>query len=51
MKYIFVDKSWEGYLYWEETDKKLLVKIKGLLKDIARNPYSGLGRPEPPNYK
>lgn len=51
MKYIFVDESWEDYLYWQETDKKILVKINGLLKDIAQNPYSGLGRPEPLKYK
>lgn len=51
MKYIFVDESWEDYLYWQETDKKILAKINALLKDIARNPYSGLGKPEPLKYK
>ncbi|KKL89561.1 hypothetical protein LCGC14_1913500, partial [marine sediment metagenome] len=32
MKYIFVDESWEDYLYWQKTDKKKLKKIKNLDK-------------------
>ena len=47
MKYIFVDESWEDYLYWQKIDKKMLKKINSLLKDIARNPYEGIGKPEP----
>ena len=47
MKYIFVDESWEDYLYWQQTDKKILRKINEILKDISRNPFSGLGKPEP----
>ena len=46
MKYIFVDESWEDYLYWQKTDKKLLKKINELLKSIAHTPHSGLGKPE-----
>ena len=51
MKYVFVDESWEDYLFWQKTDKKILTKINALLKDISRNPYSGLGKPEPLKYK
>jgi toxin YoeB len=51
MKYIFVDESWEDYQYWLKTDKKILAKINDLIKDISRNPYSGLGKPEPLKYK
>ncbi len=40
MKYIFVDESWEDYLYWQATDKKILKRINDLLKDISRNPFS-----------
>ena len=47
MKYVFVDESWEDYLYWQNTDKKKLRKIYELLKDIARNPFDGMGKPEP----
>ena len=48
---IFVDESWEDYLYWQNTDKKILAKINLLLKEISRNPYSGTGKPEPLKYK
>ncbi len=51
MKYIFVDESWEDYLYWQKTNKKLLKRINDLLKDISHNPYSGIGKPEPLKYK
>jgi len=51
MKLIFVDESWEDYLYWQQTDRKVLSKINDLLQDISRNPYSGLGKPEPLKYK
>ena len=47
MKYIFVDESWEDYLYWQKTDKKKLKRINDLLKDISRNPFDGIGKPEP----
>ena len=48
---IFVDESWEDYLYWQKTDRKILDRINNLVKDISRNPYSGLGKPEPLKYK
>ena len=51
MKYIFEDESWEDYLYWKNTDKKILKKINELLKDISRNPYTGIGKPEPLKHK
>ncbi|MBE0637094.1 MAG: Txe/YoeB family addiction module toxin [Bacteroidales bacterium] len=47
MKYIFVEESWEDYLYWQTTDKK----INELLKDISRHPFTGLGKPEPLRHK
>ena len=51
MKYKFVDESWEDYLYWQLTDKKKLKKINELLKDISRNPFSGIGKPESLKHK
>lgn len=51
MKYIFTDESWEDYLYWQKTNKKYVKKINALLKDIARTPFTGLGKPEPLKYK
>ncbi len=51
MRYIFVEDSWEDYLYWQKIDKKLLSKINELLKDISRIPFSGLDKPEPLKHK
>ncbi|MCD4773593.1 MAG: Txe/YoeB family addiction module toxin [Bacteroidales bacterium] len=51
MKYIFVDESWEDYLYWQKNNKKTLKKINDLLKDISRNPFLGIGKPEPLKHK
>ncbi len=43
----FSDDAWEDYTYWETQDKKTLKRIHALLKDIDRNGYSGIGKPEP----
>ncbi len=51
MRYIFVDQSWEDYLYWQRIDKKKVRKINDLLKDISRTPFEGLGKPEPLKHK
>ncbi len=51
MKYIFVDESWEDYIYWQKTDKKMLKRINALIKDITINPLTGMGKPEPLKYK
>ncbi len=47
MKILFSDHSWEDYLYWQKTDKKTLIRVNKLIKDIQRNKYQGLGKPEP----
>ncbi len=51
MKIVFVDESWEDYLYWQKTDKSKLKKINELIKDISRNPFDGLGKPEALKHK
>jgi len=40
------DDAWEDYLYWQSQDKKTLKRINNLLKDIDRNGYKCIGRPE-----
>jgi toxin YoeB len=47
MKLVFSENAWEEYLYWQKTDKKVLHRINELLRDIRRNSYKGLGKPEP----
>ena len=39
--------AWDEYLFWQKHDKKILNKINTLIKDIQRNPFQGLGKPEP----
>lgn len=51
MRYIFVDESWEDYLYWQKNDPKKISRINDLLKDIARNPFTGIGKPELLKFK
>ncbi|TAF74653.1 MAG: Txe/YoeB family addiction module toxin [Bacteroidetes bacterium] len=51
MKYIFVDESWEDYLYSQQFNPKMMGRINDLLKDISRNPFSGIGKPEPLKHK
>ena len=43
----FTDEAWDDYQYWIENDKNVLKRINRLIKDIDRNPYEGIGKPEP----
>ena len=47
MKKIWFDEALEDYLYWQLQDKKTLKRVNQLLKDIEREPFSGIGKPEP----
>jgi len=47
MRIIFSKNAWEDYTSWQTEDKKTLKKINALIKDIQRNPYDGIGKPEP----
>ena len=51
MNLIFSDKAWEEYMYWQSTDKQILKKINQLIKDIKREPFEGIGKPEPLKYE
>ena len=46
----FADDAWDDYLYWQKHDRKILKKINQLIKDIQREPFKGLGEPEPLKY-
>ena len=39
--------AWNDYIYWQTQDKKTLKRINQLIKDISRNPFEGIGKPEP----
>lgn len=47
MKLTFSTTAWDNYLYWQQTDKKIVKRINALIKDISRSPHEGIGKPEP----
>ena len=47
MKLIFSDEAWHDYLYWEKQDRKMVERINKLIQAVKREPFSGLGKPEP----
>jgi toxin YoeB len=47
MKLLWTEQAWRDYLTWQETDKQIVGKVNRLLGDVRRNPYTGLGKPEP----
>lgn len=46
MKILWDERAWEEYLDWQMQDRKTLRKINALIKDIQRNCYDGIGKPE-----
>ena len=42
----WTDEAWEDFEYWTQQDRKTLKRILQLLKDIDRNGYEGIGKPE-----
>jgi len=47
MNLTFAPKAWDSYLYWQKTDIAIVKRINTLIKDIQRNPFEGIGKPEP----
>ena len=44
---MWLPNGWKDYLYWQQNDRKTLLKINELIRDAQRNPFTGLGKPEP----
>jgi toxin YoeB len=47
LKLLFSTRGWEDYRGWAEQDRKVRRKIDGLIADVMRSPFRGLGKPEP----
>jgi toxin YoeB len=47
MRLLWSDEAWEDYVYWQQNDPKVLEAINDLIRDIRRDPFKGLGKPEP----
>ncbi len=43
----FVPDAWQDYLYWHDQDKKTLKRLNALIMATARDPFAGIGKPEP----
>jgi toxin YoeB len=41
------DDAWDDYLYWQKQEKQILIRINTLIEDIKRQPFTGIGEPEP----
>ncbi len=47
MNLVFSPQAWKDYQPWVENDRKLVRRINELIKETARSPYQGVGKPEP----
>lgn len=43
----FVPDAWDAYLYWQSQDRNTLKRISALIQDAKRDPFAGIGKPEP----
>jgi len=50
VKLIFSEQAWEDYIYWQKNDKQILNRINKLIKEIQRQPFHGIGKPEHLKY-
>lgn len=47
MRITWTVAAWEDHLHWQETDRKVMRAVNDLVRDIRRDPFKGLGKPEP----
>lgn len=47
MKLVFADEAWEDDLYWQKRDTKIVERINKLIDEVKRDPFAGVGKPEP----
>jgi toxin YoeB len=47
MRLCFTPHGWEDYRYWQSADKGLVKRLNRLLDDVMRDPFGGIGKPEP----
>lgn len=47
MRLVFTPNGWEDYTYWLGADRAVLKRINRLIDDALRDPFAGIGKPEP----
>lgn len=44
---LWTDDAWDDYLWWQSQDRKQLRRVNQIIRDIERDPFNGVGKPEP----
>jgi toxin YoeB len=47
VKLVFAEQAWEDYVYWQQQDKRMVQRINELIENTLREPFTGIGKPEP----
>jgi len=47
VRLVFTPHGWEDYTHWQRTDRATLKRVNRLLDDALRDPFAGIGKPEP----
>ena len=47
MKVLFTDNGWEDYRWWCINDTVTLLRLNELIENVRRDPFKGIGKPEP----
>ena len=47
MRIVFTPSAWNDYIWFQDNDRKLLRRINLLIQDATREPFGGIGKPEP----
>ena len=43
----FTSHAWDDYVFWADTDRKMLTRLNRLIEAAMREPFTGVGKPEP----
>lgn len=47
MKLQFAASAWDDYLHWQSSDRRMLERVNKLIREVQRDPFAGVGKPEP----
>lgn len=47
MRLLFAECAWQDYLHWQKHDRRTLERINQLIRETQRDPFAGIGKPEP----
>ena len=47
MRVHFTAEGWADYQHWAKTDRDTLARLNGLIENVRRTPFTGIGKPEP----